>query len=940
MHSPERFGSGHHLLLVDGSGYIFRAYYSALRNLPRANRWRSDGVPVGALHFFCNMLLGDVLNSNLEPTHVAIVFDASSKTFRNQIYPEYKAHRPDPPEDLVPQFTSVREATKAFNLPCLELEGYEADDIIATLARRADTAGGDVTILSSDKDLMQLVNDAVVMLDPMKNARIGRAEVLKKFGVYPEQVTDVQALTGDSTDNIPGAPGIGVKTAPMLINEFGSLDSLLERAGEIRQKKRRETLIKFADQIRMSRQLVTLERHVPLDLALEDLSLQPAEPERLLHFLVQQEFRTLVRRVAKFLGVEVPQLVPLAARGAGSKNNAVSEVRFDHDRYECISDESSLASWLAEIREQGYFAIDTETTSLDETRAELVGISLATAPGKACYIPLDHAPEDVSLLAVPRKAEQQLGRELVLGALRPLLAASDILKIGHNIKFDMKILARYDIVLAPVDDTLLLSYALHGGLHNHGLDLLSKRYLGHEAIPIRELIGGKGKARTFAGVPIAKATGYAAEDADVTLRLWQLFKPQLHRHRVTVVYETLDRPLIPVLADMERHGVRVDATILNRMSNAFVDQLAELEEQIYEQAGEEFNVASPKQLGKILFERLKLPSKAARTKRGYTTGATILQDLASEGHTLPSLVLDWRHLAKLKSTYTDNLQKYISPETGRVHTSYGIAGANTGRLASSDPNLQNIPVRSEEGRRIRESFIADDGNVLVSLDYSQIELRILAGVADVPSLKAAFTEGQDIHALTASQVFGVPVEGMDAGIRRRAKAINFGIIYGQTAFGLARSLRIPRSEAKQFIDTYFEQFPGIRDYMKRTVAFARKHRFVETQFGRRINTPDIGSSGHRGQFAARAAINAPIQGTAADVIRRAMIRIPDAIRKLPARMLLQVHDELVFEVRKDCTEELIQVARQIMEHADGPLLAMEPRLVVDAGIGNNWAEAH
>jgi len=933
-----KFGKGHHLLLVDGSAYVFRAHFSAVRNLPRANQRRSDGAPVGALHFFCNMLLGDVLNSNLEPTHAAIVFDASAKTFRNELYPAYKANRPPPPKDLVPQFASVREATRAFNLPCLELEGFEADDIIATLAGRASAAGAEVTILASDKDLMQLVGDGVTMQDPMKRIRIGRDQVVKKFGVPPELVTDVQALIGDSTDNIPGAPGIGIKTAPGLIKEYGDLDSLLARADEIKQKRRRETLMNFADQILLSRRLATLDRKVPMDVELGSLALKPPEAKPLLDFLVKQEFRTVVRRVAGYLGVKAPPVVPLKDRqqdGAEART-----VPFDRSSYECVTDAEALERWLGEAVDQGFFAIDTETTSLDEMHAELVGISIATKPGRACYVPLAHEPENASLLEKPRKVERQLEMQHVLDLLRPVLEASSVLKIGHNIKFDMKIFARYGMVVRSVDDTLLLSFALHGGRHNHGMDVLSSKYLGHEPLSIKELVGPRAEAKTFAGVPIAKAVEYAAEDADVTLRLWHKFKPLLHRSRVTTVYEVLDRPLIAVLLQMERNGIRVDAGILNRMSDTFAEQLARLERRIHELAGTEFNVASPKQLGEVLFDRLGLPSSKARTRRGYTTSAPILQDLAAEGNELPSLVLDWRHLAKLKSTYTDTLQQCISPETGRVHTSYSIAGAQTGRLASSDPNLQNIPVRSEEGRPIRESFIAEEGNVLVSLDYSQIELRILAGIAQVDTLRQAFAEGKDIHAMTASQVFEVPIEDMDPHVRRRAKAINFGIIYGQTAFGLARSLRIPRSAAKEFIDTYFERFPGILAYKNSTVAFARKNRYVETLFGRRIHTPNIGSSGPSGQFAARSAINAPIQGTAADVIRRAMIRIPDEISEMPARMLLQVHDELLFEVREDFADELIGTVKQIMETADMPMLALDPGLVVDVGKGRSWAQAH
>ena len=937
------FGKGHHLLLVDGSGYIFRAFYRAERSLAPKYRYRTDGTPVGAVHFFCSMLLKDVLESKKNPTHIAVIFDYSSTTFRTDLYPEYKANRPPPPEDLIPQFASTRAATRAFNLPCIELEGYEADDIIATFARQAREAGGEVTIISSDKDLMQLVGDGVVIYDTMKDKDIGREQVHDRFGVYPELVTDVQALAGDSSDNIPGAPGIGIKTAPLLINEFGDLETLLACADQISQNKRRETLIEFADQIRLSKKLVTLDTQVPLDYNLTDLELREADPDTLFEFLQAQEFRSLVQRVAKVLKVDPPALQPREQTKTGEETVIQQDnvkMPFDYDGYECITTEEQLEKWLDTIIELGSVAIDTETTSLDEMVAELVGVSLSCVIGKACYIPLGHTQDSTLLSDTSAPEPKQLDKTFVLEKLKPVLEDASILKIGQNIKYDIKIFRKYKIYVAPVDDTMLLSYVLHSGLHNLNMTVLSVKYLDHTPIPISDLIKKGRNKRLFSQAPIGEATRYAAEDADITLRLWMHFKPQLSRNQVTTAYETLDRPLIPVLVDMERTGIRVDSIRLQQLSKRFTDELFVLEKQIHKEAGQIFNIASPMQLGDILFNKLELPSGSARTARGFKTGATILEDLASSGYKMPRLVLDWRHLAKLKSTYTDALQGYVNSNTGRVHTSYRIAGANTGRLASTDPNLQNIPIRTDEGRKIREAFIPDEGYKLVSLDYSQIELRVLAHTADIEELRAAFREGQDIHAMTASQIFDIPIENMDPMVRRKAKAINFGIIYGISAFGLARDLRIARQEAQFFIDRYFARFPGIQTYMSTTIESAKRDKYVKTLFGRRINTPNIDQSGAKGQFARRAAINAPIQGTAADIIRRAMIRIPDVIAKLPAKMLLSVHDELVFEVREDAIGDFLAVAVPVMEKSDRPALEIKPDLVVDAGYGDNWAVAH
>ncbi|MCF6232364.1 MAG: DNA polymerase I [Rhodobacteraceae bacterium] len=929
------FGKGCHLHLIDGSAFIFRAYHA----LPPLTR-RSDGAPIGAVAGFCNMLYRYV-ESNTgpdAPTHVAVIFDKGSHTFRNDLYDQYKANRDAMPEDLRPQMPLTRDATRAFNIACKELEGWEADDIIATLSVQARDAGGRCTIISSDKDMMQLVGGGVEMLDAMKNKRIDRDGVFEKFGVGPERVIDVQALAGDSADNIPGAPGIGIKTAALLINEYGDLDTLLERAGEIKQPKRRQTLIDNADQILLSRQLVTLDTETPLDFTLDDLEVRDPDPGTLMPFLAEMEFSTLTKRIAAQMGIQAPEVPQIAP--AGAADGAPEAPPFEVGKYECVRDSAALKRWIKKIYHRGWVAVDTETTGLDEMVVDLVGISLCVEPGSACYIPLSHRDgTSDDLFGSGDLTDGQMALDEALDLLRPVLEDPAIIKIGQNMKYDAKIFVRYGVDIAPIDDTMLMSYALHGGLHNHGMDTLSTRYLDHTPIPIKPLLGSGKSAITFDKVPIDKAVPYAAEDADITLRLWQLFKPLLHRSQVTRVYETLERPLIPVLAQMERHGIKVDRDTLSRMSNAFAQKMAGLEAELYQLAGHEFNVQSPAQVGNILFDQMSLEG-GKKTKTGqWSTPAQVLEDLATE-HDFPGRVLDYRQLQKLKSTYTDALQDHINADTGRVHTSYSIAGASTGRLASTDPNLQNIPVRTEDGRRIREAFIAEPGNVLVSLDYSQIELRILAHIADIPALKQAFADGLDIHAMTASEMFGVPMDEMTPDVRRRAKAINFGVIYGISGFGLARNLRIPRAEAQGFIDRYFERFPGIRTYMDDTVAFAKEHGHVQTLFGRRIHTPEINAKGPHAGFAKRAAINAPIQGTAADVIRRAMIRMPDAIAGLPARMLLQVHDELLFEVAEDAVDKTIEIARKVMENAPDPVVHLDVRLTVDAGQGANWAEAH
>jgi DNA polymerase-1 len=926
------FGKGHHLHLIDGSAFIFRAYHA----LPPLTR-KSDGLPVGAVSGFCNMLQRYVEgNVGGDVTHVAVIFDKGSHTFRNEMYDQYKANREAMPEDLRPQMPLTRDATRAFNIACEEIEGFEADDIIATLAVQARDAGGRCTIISSDKDMMQLVGGGVVMMDAMKGNKIIDVEgVEEKFGVGPNRVIDVQALAGDTADNVPGAPGIGIKTAALLINEYGDLETLLDRAAEIKQPKRRETLINHRAQIELSKRLVTLDDKMDLPFTLDDLEVRDPDPDVLLEFLSQMEFRTMTKRISDKLGVEAPVIEDVAVA-----SDAPAQVAFDAEKYEWVKDAAALQVWIDRIYARGYVAVDTETTSLNEMRAELVGVSLCVMAGQACYIPLTHkggAADD--LFGDDALAEGQMDFEDCLAILKPMLEDDSILKIGQNMKYDAKIFKRVGIDVDPIDDTMLMSYAMNAGLNRHSMDVLSEQYLGHTPIPIKPLLGAGKSAITFDRVPVEEAVKYAAEDADITLRLWQVLKPQLHSKQVTSVYETMERPLVPVLAKMEMYGIKVDRDTLSRMSNAFAQKMAGLEDELYELAGGKFNVGSPAQVGEILFDQMGLEGGKKGKTGKYATGADILEDLATE-HGFPGLVLDWRQLSKLKSTYTDALQTHINSETGRVHTSYSITGANTGRLSSTDPNLQNIPIRTDEGRKIREAFIADEGKVLVALDYSQIELRILAHVANIDALKQAFRDGHDIHAMTASEMFNVPLDEMTSDVRRQAKAINFGVIYGISGFGLARNLRIPRAEAQGFIDRYFERFPGIRTYMDDTVAFAKEHNRVETLFGRKIHTPEINAKGPGAGFAKRAAINAPIQGTAADVIRRAMIRMDAAIAHLPAKMLLQVHDELVFEVDKDAADDLIATAREVMENAANPVVKFDVPLVVDAGIGATWAEAH
>ena len=919
-----------HLYLIDASAYIFRAFH-ALPPLTRA----SDGLPIGAVSGFCNMLwkLLEDLKGNERPTHFACVFDEGSYTFRNDMYPEYKANRGETPEDLVPQFPLVRRAAIAFHTHALEMEGYEADDLIATYAKQAEAKGARVTIVSSDKDLMQLVSDKVEMLDTMKNRTMGIEAVHEKFGVGPEKVIDVQSLAGDSVDNIPGAPGIGVKTAALLINEYGDVDTLLERAEEIKQPKRRQTLIDHADQVRISRDLVTLKCDVPVEVPVEDLAVSDPDPETLIAFLEEMEFRTITRRVRETFEHEGLLEEP-----------SPDEMEIDRGAYECVRDMASLEAWIAKAQEAGIVAVDTETNSLDAVSANLIGVSLAVVPGEACYIPLGHVDPasagdgDMFGADPPR----QIKKSAAIKALKGLLEDPAVLKVGQNIKYDQVVLETAGISLAPVDDTMLLSFVLNAGKHGHGMDGLSERYLGHTPMAYKDVCGTGKKQIPFSEVPLDVATQYAAEDADITLRLWKLFKPQLVADKVTTVYETLERPLVPVIAQIEREGIKVDRDHLSRLSSDFAQSMARLEADAYEQAGREFKLGSPKQLGEILFDEMDLPG-GKKTKTGaWQTGADVLETLAAEGHALPRTIVDWRTVSKLRSTYTEALQAAINSDTGRVHTSFAMAAAQTGRLSSSDPNLQNIPVRTEEGRKIREAFIAEDGNVLIAADYSQIELRLLAHIADIGALKDAFQNGLDIHAMTASEMFDVPIEGMDPMVRRKAKAINFGIIYGISGFGLARQLGIERGEANDYIKAYFKKFPGIKKYMDDTKAQARETGFVETAFGRKLYLKDINSKGPARSFAERQAINAPIQGSAADVIKRAMIAMPGALKKakLKARMLLQVHDELIFEVPEKQAEKTMKVVSETMMKAPLPARDFSVPLVVEANAAKTWAEAH
>ena len=939
------------LVLIDGSGYIFRAFHA----LPMM--MSPEGVPVNAVFGFTKMLMK--LMDDLQPSHVLVIFDAGRVTFRNDIYPEYKQNRTDPPDELVPQFSLVRDATEAMSLPVTELPGFEADDLIASYAKMAHESGTDCLIVSSDKDLMQLVRPGVTMLDPMKQRRISDAEVVEKFGVLPNRVVDVQSLAGDSTDNVPGVPGIGIKTAAELINQFGDLDSLLAGAETIKQPKRRENLVNFAEQARISRELVRLKDDVPLDNNIASLVRPHRDMDRLSAFLLGQGFNSLLASIGAKNAASQKTAPTSGKPDSASPFGAILPPHVEAPSYELVTTTDALSRWIDEARSQGFIAIDTETTSLNASSASLVGVALATAPGKACYIPLRHvapasegaAQGGLDFAGDAEVAEtvmlEQMDEADALSLLRGLCADPSILKIGHNLKYDAHVLSLEQnggLSLTPVDDTMCLSYVLDAGrTERHGLDYLALSLLDIQTIKYQDVCGKGAKQISFAEVSPEAACTYASEDADITLRLWTMLKPRLAREGMSSVYERLERPLIPILAHMEAAGIKVDTQLLHGLSQDFAGRIQILEGEIHQLAGETFNIASPKQLGEILFEKLGYEGGKKSKTGAFSTGADILEDMAENGVEIARKVLDYRQLAKLKSTYTDALMASVNNRTGRVHTSFSMVGASTGRLSSSDPNLQNIPIRTQEGRQIRGAFIARPGCKLISADYSQIELRLVAHVAQEKTMLEAFRNGVDIHAQTASEVFGVPLDQMDAETRRRSKAINFGIVYGISAFGLSRQLSIPQSEARDYIATYLDRFPGIRTYMNDAREFAREHLYVETLFGRRIHIEQIGASNQamRG-FSERQAINAPIQGSAADIIKRAMICLPAelAAQGLAADMLLQVHDELIFEVPEEQAEQSVQLIKSVMENAASPVVQLSVPLVVDAGIADSWSEAH
>jgi DNA polymerase-1 len=913
------------LYLIDGSGFIFRAFHA----LPPMNR--SDGTPVNAVLGFVNMLLR--LLTEFGVARIAVVFDAKGDNFRNVIYPEYKANRSAPPEELIPQFGLIREATEAFCLPQVELDGFEADDLIATYTRLAVEQGDEVVIVSSDKDMMQLIRPGVTMFDPIKYKVLGPAEVMEKFGVAPEAVIDVQALAGDSTDNVPGVPGIGVKTAAQLLSEYGTLETLLERAGEIKQPKRRESLIQFAEQARISKKLVTLDAYAPPPLPLEELKVHEPDQDRLIAFLAAQEFRTTLARVQG----RIRETGEIADHAAVTHSEAPAPIVA---RYELIGDLALLDRWLARARDTGHLAFDVHTDTDIPVSCHIIGIALAVASGEACYIALGHNGAGTSgELGLGGEDVVQLPVAEVLARLKPVMADPSIIKIAHNAKFDMQVLACRDVVVGPVDDTTLLSYVLDGSSQDHGLAALADRALGLKTQTLVELIGAGRGALTFAQLTPEVALPYAAQQVDLVVRLHPVLKGRLVAERQVTLYERIDRPLAPIVAGMERAGIKVDRTILARLGQRFGERLAELEQQVHAAAGRPFNIGSPKQLGEILFDELKLPSAGKGKAGAYSTNSDVLEPLAEQGYEIAQRVLDWRALSKLKSTYADALVTEIQGATGRVHTSFALAATNTGRLSSIDPNLQNIPIRTEDGRLIRTAFVADPGNVILSADYSQIELRLVAEIAGIAALKQAFLDGEDVHALTASQVFGVPMAEMTADIRRKAKAINFGIIYGISGFGLGQQLGVGAREAGDYIKQYLERFRELRVYMDETKAFVRSHGYVLTLAGRKCYMPGIlEKNPARRSAAERQAVNARIQGTAADIMKRAMIRVDRALTRAgsPARMLLSVHDELVFEVPESAAEETAALVRAEMQAASN----LSIPLIAEARWGKDWATAH
>jgi DNA polymerase-1 len=917
-----------HLYLVDGSGYIFRAYH---RLPPLTN---VHGEPVGAVYGYTTMLwkLADELHKADGPTHMAVILDKGSHTFRNDLYDQYKAQRPPPPEDLVPQFPMIRDATRAFSLPCIEEAGLEADDIIASYAKAALAQGWSVTVVSSDKDLMQLIEPGLDMYDTMNNRRLGAPEVIEKFGVGPNRLGDVLALMGDSVDNVPGVPGVGPKTAAKLIEEYGDLEAVLAAAPAMKPGKLRDNLIAHADMARLSRVLVTLKDDAPLPEPLDDLALKGIPEAPLRDFLTHHGFKSLLAKLHASNDPPVAAAAPVPAVPE-------EEAPFEIDGYQTVADLDALDTWIAAARAQGYVAVDTETTGLDATRAELVGISLALAPNRACYIPVAHGGTDM-FAEVP----VQITRADAIARLKPLLEDPAVLKIGHNLKYDLIVLGQLGITVAPIDDTILMSFDLDAGLHGHGMDELSTLHLSHACIAFKDVVGTGKSQRTFAEIDLKTATRYAAEDADVTLRFWQRFKPRLTAEAATRVYEMVDRPLPPVIARMERHGVKVDRERLAALSGEFATQIAALEIEIHALADGPFTIGSPQQLGNVLFERMGIKGGRKGKSGTYSTDVNELERIAadkgSEGAAIAAKVLDWRQLSKLKSTYTDALQAQINPATGRVHTSYSLTGAQTGRLSSTDPNLQNIPIRTDIGRQIRDAFVAEPGNVLLSADYSQIELRLAAHMADVPPLRQAFADGADIHAMTAHELFGE----VNRDTRGRAKTINFAILYGISRWGLAGRLEVTPDEAQAMIDRYFERFPGINRYIAETIQTTRDRGYTETLFGRKCWFPRLKSSvQHERQGAERAAINAPIQGTSADIIKRAMARMEAALAKAglgDVRMLLQVHDELVFELPEHMVDAARPVIERVMATAAEPAITLSVPLGVEIGVGPSWGAAH
>ena len=913
-----------HFYLIDGSGYIFRAYYA----LPPLTR-KSDGLPVGAVSGFCNMLFKLLEDSNSKdnlqkPTHFAVIFDSARKNFRNEIYPDYKGNRTDAPEDLIPQFEYIRKSVVAFNLPSIELINYEADDLIATYTDQILKLGAKVTIVSSDKDLMQLYKKNVRIYDPMKNKFINDEDVVNKFGVQANKVIDVQSLAGDSSDNVPGVPGIGIKTAAELINTYGNLEKLLDRANEIKQNKRRETIIANKNKALISKKLVTLEKKVPVKNKIEEFQFKKIDKEKLYKFLREMEFNRLLSSVISVYGE--PDL------SINNKKSIVNEkqISINDKQYHLIKKESEIDQWLKEAEEKGEIAIDTETTSLNPHLADLVGISLSTKIGYACYIPIGH------------KNHECLNEEKIIKKLKSILEDKSIKKIGQNIKFDFIILARRGIKMNSMEDTMLMSYVLDAGKNRHNMDTLSEIHLNHKTIAFKDLVGSGKKEINFSEVEIKKAMRYAAEDADITYRLYKIFQKNLKLEKLVNIYELFEKPLIEILANMEINGIKVDSNFLENLSKKFEKKIKNLENKIFKLANKEFNIGSPKQLGEIIYNDLKI-AVLKRTKKGsFATSARVLEDLAFKGYEFPKLILDWRQVSKLKNTYSDSLREHINHKTKRVHTSFLLAATTTGRLASSDPNLQNIPIKSEDGKEIRKAFIAEKGYKLISADYNQIEMRILADLADVKELKKAFKKDEDIHSLTASQVFNVNIDEINADIRRKAKAINFGIIYGISQYGLAKQIMVSNNEAENFLNSYFIKFPEIKDYMNKTIKFCRKTGYVNNIFGRRSYISGINDKNYNiRNFQERAAINAPIQGSAAEIMRLAMIRLNKKIQKIKIKMLLQIHDELIFEVPTNEAKNLCEIIKEEMISVkDSDLHSFSTPLTVDINTGDNWGILH